>query len=182
MYDLNDEPGFMEEEVAGFTHAFFPRDILEDVEIDGRFAFARHRNALVAFVARHPLGYAEGSRYDLIQQGRDGYWVFEAGSAAEEGGMEEFKKRIRSNPISCADRTLEYGSGGESLQLIFGGAFRVNDAVVNTEYKRFDSPYADCSRKPQSIVIAHDGHELELDFYGRRRIDRSSPVLLRDDD
>lgn len=174
MYDLDDQPGFLEKEVADFTHAFFPMDKLADVEIDDRFAFARHRNTLVAFVARYPLKYAEGGQDDLIQPGVDGYWIFEASTLAEEGSMEAFQERIRSNAVVSRDRTLQYTSGGESLQVTFGGDFCLNGSVVNTEYPRFDSPYASCPRKPQSITISHDGHLLELDFHKRLRISRSS--------
>jgi len=71
MYELDDEPGFLEQDVADFTHAYFPMDKLADVEIDGRFAFARHRNTLVAFVTRYPLEYAAGSgRPPLLKAGR----------------------------------------------------------------------------------------------------------------
>ena len=179
MYDLDDQPGFLEQEVADFTHAYFPMDKLSDVEIDGRFAFARHRNTLVAFVARYPLKYAEGSQDDLIQAGADGYWIFEASTLAEEGDIEAFKDRIRSNAVTCRDETLQYTSMGESLQVTFGGDFRVNGSVVDTEYQRFDSPYARCPRKPQSIQIAHDGHLLELDFHKRLRISRFSATPHR---
>lgn len=179
MYDLDDKPGFLEQDVADFTHAYFPMDKLADVEIDGRFAFARHRNTLVAFVTRYPLEYAEGSRDDLIQPGMDGYWIFEASNLAEEGNIGAFKQRIRSNAVDCEDRTLHYSSHGESLQVTFGGDFRLNGSVVDTKYRRFDSPYANCPRKPQSIRLSHDGHLLELDFYERSRIDRSSAVPSR---
>jgi hypothetical protein len=174
LYDLDDEPGFLEQNVADFTHAFFPMDRLADVTIDGRFAFARHRNTLVAFIARYPLAYAEGSQEDLIQSGVDGYWIFEASTLAEEGSMEAFQKRIRSSAITCRGRTLQYTSAGDSLQVSFGGDFRVNRAVVDTQYPRFDSPYAQCPRKPRSIRIAHDGHVLELDFQHRLRVSRTA--------
>jgi hypothetical protein len=118
------------------------------------------------------LTYAEGSRDDLIQPGRDGFWIFEASTVADEGGIEAFKSRIRENPVACNERTLKYASGGDSLQVTFGGDFRVNGAPVDTEYRRFDSPYAKCPRKPRTITISHDGHVLELDFYGRRRTSR----------
>ena len=172
MYDLDDRPGFLEQDVEDFTHAYFPMDKLADVEIDGRFAFARHRNTLVAFVARYPLEYAKDSHDDLIQTGVDGYWIFEASTLAEEGSIQSFKQRIRSNAIVCRDRTLHYASNGESLQVTFGGDFRLNEAVVDTEYPRFDSPYAKCPRKPQSIRISHAGHHLDLDFHKRLRVSR----------
>jgi hypothetical protein len=172
VYKLDDAPGFLEQSVADFTHAYFPEDKLSDVKIDGRYAFARHRDTLLAFIGRYPLVYAEGSRDDLIQEGKDSYWIFEASTVADEGGIDGFRSRIRKNTVACKDWMLEYASGDDSLQVSFGGEFRLNDSVVNTEYRRFDSPYANCPRKPRTITISHDGHHLELDFYGRRRTSR----------
>jgi hypothetical protein len=172
LYDLDDPPGFLEQEVADFTHAYFPKDKLSDVEIDSRFAFAQHRDTLVAFIGRYPLVYAEGSGDDLIQRGTDGYWIFEASTMADEGSMRAFKSRIRKNAVDCDDRTLKYGSGGDDFQVTFGGEFRLNGAVVDTEYRRFDSPYANCPRKPRTIRISHAGHFLELNFSRRERTSR----------
>jgi hypothetical protein len=172
MYDLDDELGFLEQEIADFTHAYFPADKLRDVDIDGRFAFARHRDTLVAFIARYPLAYADDSRDDLIQPGINGYWIFEASSVAAEGGLAAFKQRIRKNAVACDDRTLQYASGDNSLQVTFAGDFRVNGTVVNTEYDRFDSPYAKCPRKPRTITIACGSHKLELDFHRLKRVSR----------
>jgi hypothetical protein len=174
MYDLDDEPGFLERDVAKFTHAYFPMDRLTDIEIDGRFAFARHRNTLAAFIARYCLEYAKDSKEDLIQTGVDGYWIFEASTLKEEGSMKAFQERIRSNAIGCRDRTLHYTSGGDSLQVSFSGDFRLNGSVVDTQYPRFDSPYAHCPRKPHSVRLSHDGHVLELDFQNRVRVSRKS--------
>jgi hypothetical protein len=177
MYDLDDVPRLLEQEVAEFTHAYFPMDKFVEFQAHGRFAFARHRNTLVAFIARYPLGYAEDTLYDLVQPGVDGYWIFEASTLADEGSMEAFQARIRANTVDCRDRALRYTSGGESLQVTFGGEFRVNGALVDTEYQRFDSPYAVCPRKPRVVRIAHGGHVLELDFPNRQRVRRSSPAL-----
>ncbi len=172
LYEIPEQPTFLEKEVADFTHAYFPADKLDDVLIEGRFVFARHRNTLVAFVGRNPLSYAEGSRNDLIQPGRQSYWIFEAGTLAKEGSMEAFMKRIRGNAVDYNDRTLQYNSDGKSLRVTFGGKFLLNGDVVDTEYPRFDSPYASSPRKPRTIKISHGKHELELDFYGRKRESR----------
>jgi hypothetical protein len=169
LYQLPHAPGFLEGEVFPFTHAYFPKDKLDNVAIEGRYAFARHRNTVVAFIGRHPLAYAEGSRDDLIQPGLDSYWIFEASTIEREGRFEKFKQRVRNNATTYGDRTLRYESDGNSLKVRFGGPFFVNGDIVTTEYPRFDSPYARCPRKPQKVTIAHGGHLLVLDFHGRQR-------------
>ena len=175
LYRIPKRAAFLEEKVYDFTHAYFPEDILEEVSLEGQYAFARHRNTLVAFIGRHPMSYAAGSRDDLIQPGRKGeisYWIFEASSLEQEGGMEAFKARIRNNAADYAGGTLQYESGGTALKIAYGGEFLVNGAVVDTQYKRFDSPYASCDRNPRTIEIAYGGHLLELDFHACTRKSR----------
>jgi hypothetical protein len=172
LYQIPEQPGFLEETVFDFTHAYFPRDKFGELVIDGRYAFARHRNTLVAFIGRNPLAYAEGSDEDLIQQGRDAYWIFEASTVEVEGGLDAFADRIRGNAVEYSDATLVYESFDRSHQVEFGGEFHVNDELVNVEHQRFDSPYSQTPRKARAIRFAHDGHELELDFHGMKRESR----------
>ena len=91
---------------------------------------------------------------------------------AKEGSMKAFMSRVRDNAVSYSDRTLQYQSGVNSLQVSFGGKFQVNGTVVDTEYGRFDSPYASSPRKPRTQKIAHGKHVLELDYYGQKRASR----------
>lgn len=180
LYDLNDTPRFLEAEVLDYTHAFFPEDRLTDIEIEGRFAFARHRNTLVAFIGRYRLAYAEDSNDEdsndeLIQKGKDGYWIFEASTVDKEGDIEAFKSRLRKNQVTCNGQTLQYESDGKSLQTTFGGEFQVDGQQVELEHPRFQSPYANVQRKPRTMKFSHDGHTLDLDFYERIRVISTKP-------
>ena len=170
LYQIPKDPTFLETTILDFTHAYFPEEKLEDVRIEGRYAFARHRNVLVAFIGRYPLAYAKDCRDDLIQPGRESYWIFEASTLDKEKSMDAFMARIRGNSVRYDDRTLQYDSGGgNSLRVTFDGPFLVNNKVIDTEYQRFDSPYATVPRKPQTIKITHGRHSLELDFYNQKR-------------
>ncbi|MEM9658033.1 MAG: hypothetical protein AAF961_06705, partial [Planctomycetota bacterium] len=172
LYQLPQTPTFLEPSVADFTHAYFPQRRLEDVIVEGRYAFARHRGALVALIGRRPLAYAEGSDDDLIQRGRESYWIFEAASLEEAGDYASFRRRIRGNPIHYDEGTLHYESARAALCVRFGGDFTVDGEVVDTEYPRFDSPYVSSPRKPSRLQISHDGHSLELDFHDCQRDSR----------
>jgi hypothetical protein len=169
IYQIPEEKGFMEKSIQDYTHAHFPQERLDEVRLDGRYAFGRVGQTYGAFIARNPLHYGEGTTDDLIQPGRDTYWVFEAGSRSVDGDFEDFMARIKSNPVSYEGGVLTYQSGERLLELRYQGDFQIDGIVQDLEYPRFDSPYAQVQRKPDSITIRYQGESLFLDFYNGRR-------------
>ncbi|MDN3639718.1 hypothetical protein QWY82_13010 [Simiduia curdlanivorans] len=172
MYKVPDKPSFMEKSIVHFTHAHFPKDAMDEVVIDGRYAFARLDHKYVAFTAKNDLAYADANQVDLIQPGAETYWVFEASTEQNDGSFAAFINRIKSNPVNFAPSQLSYESKHKLMQLSFGGDFIVNGALVETEYQRFDSPYAQAERRPRSITLSHADKSLFLDFYNGIREER----------
>jgi hypothetical protein len=168
--------GFMEKSVQDFTHAHFPTGRFDEYSLEGRYAFGRAGDSYAAFIATNPLQFAEGSRDDLLQQGMNSFWIFEAGSAARDGGYASFKRRVLANPISFDSGRLRYRSNGRELALDYRGDFSIDGEVQALEYPRFDSPWARAERAPGRIRISHGADVLELDFHAReRRILRADP-------
>jgi hypothetical protein len=169
IFQIPTEKGFMEKSIQDYTHAHFPQERFDEVRVDGRYAFGRSGDSYAAFVTLNPLHYMEGTSDDLVQPGRESYWVFEAGSRTDDGEFEAFIARIKANPVAYADGRLVYTSGGRELALQYQGEFEIDGVRQELEYPRFDSPYAQVPRKPQTMTIAHGGHSLFLDFYNGRR-------------
>lgn len=165
MYQIPDKPGFMEKGIVHYTHAHFPKDAMDEVVIDSNYAFGRLGHKYVAFTAKNTLAYAADSNSDLIQQGADTYWVFEASTEKDEGSFTAFIKRIKNNGANLAGNILQYQSNSRILQLSFGGDFIVDGEHIETEYRRFDSPYSTTERKSHAITISHADKTLFLDFY-----------------
>ena len=159
----------MEKSVQDFTHAHFPQERFDELVVDDRYAFGRTGTTYAALIAHNPLHYTEGMSDDLVQPGRRTFWVFEAGSAQNEGSFENFMARIRSNPLEFQAGRLVYTSGGRQLEIRYQGDFTVDGEVQNLGYPRFDSPYVKAPRKPDVIRFEHDGKTLLLDFYGLKR-------------
>ncbi|MBK7730926.1 MAG: hypothetical protein IPJ33_21130 [Gammaproteobacteria bacterium] len=74
-----------------------------------------------------------------------------------------------SNPLRYEDGRLGYSSSGCELELQYQGEFRIDYVPRDLEYPRFDSPYVQAPRKPETITITHDEKSLHLDFYGLKR-------------
>ena len=169
VYRIPDKKGFMEKSIVDYTHAHFPRQRFDEVRLDGRYAFGRVGQTYAAFITRYPMHYAQGTTDDLIQPGRDSYWVFEAGSYTRDGEFDDFIRRIKSNRVSYDNGKLAYYSGERLLELQYQGEFKIDGLTQELEYPRFDSPYAEVPRKPDSITIQYQGESLFLDFYNTRR-------------
>lgn len=177
IYDLPDKTGFMEDDIFHFTHAYFPTQLFDDHEIDGRYAFARKGDAYIALIGKNDLYLGQEitdpdvtSTDDLIQDGPTTYWITEASCADEDGDFETFKTRIRENEITFDEDDLRLTYESDHLfDVVYRGDFSVDDAVVDLEYSRMDSPYAVVNRKPDTITISFNGVTLFLDFYGMER-------------
>ena len=129
-------------------------------------------NTYCAFIAKNSLKFRKNTTDDLIQQGKQTFWITEAGSFEEGGSFGEFCKRIISNELNFDDKKLilNYRSKGKNLQLKFKGDFKVNGKTVDTNYDRFDSPYSKAKKKADAIEISFNGNSLLLDFYNMKRI------------
>ena len=169
VYRIPDKKGFMEKSLVYYTHAWFPSDLLDETEIDGNYAFGRLGDVYTAFITKNPVLYNQGSTGDLIQDGKETYWIFEISDKADEGTFSDFKERIKSNSVQYQNGVLKYVSAGKTLELNYGKEFKVNGNIIDTNYMRHDSPYAQNDRETNTMTFEFEGHKLELDFYNMIR-------------
>ncbi|WP_281883393.1 hypothetical protein [Paenibacillus sp. YYML68] len=168
IYVLPDQKGMLEKSLQPYTHHYLPEDQFEQVIIDDRYAFAKHGNTYVALIGLNPLGYgtpnAQGIHDDLLQEGRETFWVTEVGTASADGTLDEFMARIKANTVTYSNQQLTYHSSGNTFRLAYQSSFTINGRDVDTSYARMDSPYAKVPRKPTRIDISYNGKSLHLDF------------------
>lgn len=167
----------MARDIEHYTHAYFPKQHMDEVVIEGRYAFARIKDVYVALIGKNNLNYKPlehnaydqkkgfTDSYDLIQEGIETYWITEVGTSQDYVSFEVFRDEVLSRPVSYENRTLSY----ENLELTFMGDFKVNGQVKDLEYQRFESDYSTTERKAQVITFEFQGQKLALDFYKLRR-------------
>lgn len=187
MYQLPKKSGFLEfYDVPQFTHTYLPEAFYDEVIIDGRHAFARVGNAYLSLTGANNLEYADFNldsaeafrnkltdtphyRFDLIQNGRDQYWIYEMGDATAET-FAAFQARIKSNSVTYnGSDLLTYTSGGSVYSLEYAADFKVNDQVQDFNYKRFDSPYSVTERETDTISFSYNSNSLTLDWLSATR-------------
>lgn len=182
IHRLPSHSGFLElYAVPDFTHTFLPDAFFDEVVTDGQYAFARVDGAHLAVIGATELMYKAfspasaaafkngladrpESHFDLIQHGHNQFTIYEL-SSAERESFEEFKARVKSNPILWdGGSSLTYETGGKTLRLEYKGAFRVNSCPVSCDYPRFASPYIKAPRDAKTLEFAFGGHTLTLDY------------------
>jgi hypothetical protein len=171
IYVIPNKRGFMEDSLVDFSHAYFPKDLMDEIILEGKYIFGRLGNCYIVMIGMNDLYYAENSTDDLIQMGKTTYWVTELSSSNKETFV-EFQSRIYSHNINydMQKNQLSCTSEDKELILTYNQDFIVNGEQINTEYSRFDSTYSNVERKADTIVIEDNDKELHLDFYNLSRI------------
>lgn len=184
LYRLPERPGPMEKSMLLFTHAWFPEGLFDEVILDERRIFARVDSTYVAVTGGELLSYIPDSggdrqseeRNELIQTGKDTWWITELSSETEDGDFQSFLNRISGNPANFNPEAsggagiLSYRSAGKKYELEYNREFRINGNLIDTDYDRFDSPYVKVARNPDTVNISWEGHELFLDFNNMNRV------------
>jgi hypothetical protein len=171
IYNIPKKKGVLEKALLDYTHAFYPKELFDEVILDGQYVFGRKGSSYCALIGKNPFYFKENKTDDLIQDGKQTFWIIEAGSEREDRSFEEFCERVKNNKVDFdpSALTLSYHSNGNHYHLEFGKDFQLNGKVVNTDYKRFDSPYSQTEIKPDVIDIEFNGKTLHLDFYNLKR-------------
>lgn len=187
VFRLPEKSGFLElYDVPQFTHTYLPEAHFDEVMIDGRYAFATVNGAHLALIGASELSYLEysdisakafrngldelpPSRFDLVQQGLNQYWIYELSDQNTES-FADFRARIKNNNVTFdgADN-LSYVSGGKTLSLAYKGDFKIDGVIQNLEYKRFDSPYITAEREADSFYFTYNNKTLSLDYINSTR-------------
>ena len=181
LYQLPKRSGFLElYPVPQFTHTYLPEAFFDEVRVCGRYAFARLGGAWLGIIGSSKLHYlpwskmsAEafkngmedhpGKRFDLVQYGRQHYWIYELSDETREA-FDDFIKRVMSNWVAYDGGSLAYESRKVRYETSYNGGLRVGGKEIPLEHKRFEGPYCTAERDAPEYLISHAGHSLRLNY------------------
>ena len=166
IYNTPEKKGLMEADLLDYTHAYFPSQLFDTTIVEQNFAFGKGGQTYFVFITRNNLIFRENTADNLIQEGKQSFWITEAGSEESDGTFEEFYNRIKSNQLSFDEENLmlKYISKGKMYELRFGGDFYLDGKNVNINYSRYNSPYARAEKKDKTITYSYNNKSLFLDF------------------
>lgn len=171
IYNLPEKKNIMELDMVNFTHAYFPTELFDSTIIRNKYAFGKKDSAYCALIGRNDLILNSNNTDDIIQDGRQVYWIIEAGSKEEDGSFKNFYNRIINNKVNFDEESLvlEYNSRRYNFVLKYDDSFTLNGEIVNTHYDRFDSPYVKAGRKAKTMEFNFNDKFLFLDYYNLKR-------------
>ena len=169
-----------------FTHTYLPEAYMDQVIIDNNIAFARYKGAFIALIGSGELEYKPFSadsaavfdnnlsdfpdkRFDLIQKGKNQFWIYELSDENEES-FEDFQKRIKANSVYFDGKgKLIYNSKGKEFSLEYSKDFKVDGKAIDFNYKRFESDYVTADRESEEFIFEFNSHKLILNFENATR-------------
>lgn len=166
IYNIPEKKGMMERALLDYTHAYFPTEKFDTVRIIENMAMGKKDNTYCAFIAANPLSLRENTTDNILQDGKQVFWITEAGSKGEDKSFDAFCSRVLKNKVTFDSESmkLNYESRGKRYELVFDGDFRLNEQLVSINYDRYDSPYIQAKRKAETLTIKFNGQSLFLDF------------------
>lgn len=171
IYNIPAKKGMMQMDLLDFTRAYFPSEQFDTAYIAGNYVFGKKDETYCAFIGTNDFHYEDDKKDDVIQPGKQIFWITEAGSLTDDASFEVFVDRVSKNEISfdAENLKLNYKSNGKTYELEFGVDFKVDGKVIDTNYDRYDSPYAKAKKKDKTITYEYNGKSLFLDFENLKR-------------
>lgn len=193
VYKLPQKKRLGESAVCDITHAYMPRDLYDELELDGNRVFARKNGVFVALISDGELKYrpydqesAKGllkgrnlpenltleNGFDLCRKGGKYHAYVTELSDSDTETFEEFKARIKHNRIVFGNGCVSCNTNCGELYVSYDGEFTVDGKAVQTVFDRYDSVFCKAKRKDEIIRVKSSSHSLTLDFGRGVRITR----------
>jgi len=163
LYDLP------EDDVLGFTHAFFPGYAFDEHVLEQGWAFARKGDGYLALCAAKEMVLVDSGQdamRELRSIGLRNVWLCQMGRAEVDGRWEDFLRAVLSTRVVVNDLQVEWHTiRGE--QLVFGwrGPLRVNGKEEPiTGFRHIENPYARAEFPAISMDIGYGEDMLRLNL------------------
>ncbi len=191
VYRLPQKKRLGESAVCDITHAYMPRDLYDEFELDGNTVFARKNSVFVALISDGNLEYkpftpdsAKGllkgrelpegltleNGFDLCRKGGEYNCYVTELSDSDTETFEEFKQRIKQNRIIFTNGCVSYSTKCGEIYASYDGSFTVDGKAEQTVFDRYDSIFCKAGRKEKTLRITTPSHSVIYDFEQGLRI------------
>jgi len=167
IYNLKHRKGFLEKSRQKFVHFHFPISKFEEVLQDKKAIFGAVNETYIAILFSH--SYEIKNNNELICYANHCGFTVVLGSKTIHHSFKSFIEQLRQAEFHFNRNQLSF-KFDKHYHLIYRRGLMIDGLKINTEYKRFDTPFVVSKRKPEIIKITHDGLSLTLDFYQGKRI------------
>jgi hypothetical protein len=165
LYNLPDD------DVLGFTHAYFPTYEFDEYVLTGNTAFMRTGEGYLALTAAQGLEMlttGHTAYRELRSYGRQNIWICQMGQAATEGDFAAFQEKIRAQTIVLDHLQVELQSlREERLQFSWDGPLMINQQEQPLSgFPHYENPYTVTALSSNQMEIRTENYLLRLDYTG----------------
>ena len=163
LYDLP------EDDVLGFTHAFFPAYAFDEHMIEGGWAFGRVGEGYLALHATNGMTLAatgDDAGRELRSAGLRNAWLCQIGRAAVDGSFDDFRRAILAGRVTADGLAVEWDTiRGERLAFGWTGPLLVDGKEEPiTGFRHVENPYAMAEFPAERMEIGYGEDMLRLHF------------------
>lgn len=169
LHDVRGRGGYLEKRRLRQSHLYLPRAAFDETRLGPDWFVGRKDEA---FIAIRSLANLEMVATDEIVQRGDvtGYAVM-CFDSLDVTGIADLVATIKASRLTYHGGKLTFATGGGEFSVVFGKGLYRNGVAVDQEFARYDNPWVQAARDPQTIDILCQGHQVTLDWgAGHRRI------------
>ncbi len=158
-----------ENDLMGFTHAYFPLPAFDDFFFTDQWAFLQKGNGYLAlfaangmkFIRKGPNAYRE-----LRSSGLQNVWVCQLGRMATDGSFAEFRKKVLEIPLTSDSVGVRFISlRGDQISFGWQEPLLVNGVEQPLEFnKHIDGPFAQADFPASQMEINVGDFAMRLNF------------------
>ena len=159
VYDTTPRRGYLERGRQRLSHVYFPRSRFDEVQETASYVIGRVGSGYLALLGTSPLTWESDN--EIVQHGKITTWAVLV-SGEDEQSFDEFCEDVRASNLVRVGRTAELRTPKHTYTLTTNGPFQVDGNFVRQRHHRFETPWVQAPRFPQSLLIQAGGHALEL--------------------
>jgi hypothetical protein len=152
------------------THAWLPRDRMDEVREAAGWVFARRGDGYLALRSQHPARWqddpeaGEDRGRELVAPGREHAWLCELGRRAIDGPFDAFAARVASAPVEYGRLRVRYRSPSRGwIEYGWRGPLRCEGAGVATrDFPRYDTPWGRAAFPSDEVEMRCGGAWMRL--------------------
>jgi hypothetical protein len=153
----------------GFSHAYFPTAMFDEVDVSGEWAFARKGEGYAALCGDGELVLTNTGRHagqELRSTGMGQVWLCHVGCAAEDGDFNAFRHRVREHTPQMRETGVVWVTP-ENQRLAFSWDQPLlvdGEAQDWNDFPHYENDYTQTPMGAETMTIRHGEQTLVLDL------------------
>lgn len=162
LHDTRARRGYLEGRRHQFSHLYFPFALFDRTEFRGRVLAGRRGDIMIGIVGLNRLDMESES--EVLQRGRVTGWAVMLTDRSEFSSLKRFLDHLTMWRLYYRGEALEWSTAMHQYELYWNGPFEVDGEKQHTAYPRYDTPWAQVPRRPETVTISGSSADLHLNW------------------